>query len=190
MSTDSEDVSFIAKQVEMAKEESAKVTTVQYILGVVCIVGSAFCCGCVNITFAKLKDIHYSLLVFHYGWISSVVLFIWLLFEFIVWNGEFTEGFRIFTYTGYQWVLLLFIAISNALAMNLLTIAFQNDKSTFVSTMAYMMLVYAFIVDMTIFQIEFKVLELVGSIIILVLSLGTIYIKLRATTAAPTKVQN
>ena len=61
-------------------------------------------------------------------------------------------------------------------ALNLIcaTIAFQSDKSTTVSLLAYIELVYAFLVDVLMFDSKFSAVELAGAGIITFFNLVTI----------------
>jgi drug/metabolite transporter (DMT)-like permease len=55
-----------------------------------------------------------------------------------------------------------------------LTIAFQSDKSTTVSLLAYIELVYAFMADILLFDSTFTRMELVGAAIITFFNVLTI----------------
>lgn len=63
--------------------------------------------------------------------------------------------------------------------MTCLTIAYQKDNSATVSLLAYIELVYAFISDVTIFQISFIPMEIVGAAIITFFNIFTIYYKMK-----------
>ena len=148
-------------------------------IGLLCIFTTSWCAAIVVVLTRYLKEIHFSIMMFHYGWTASFVLMVWLIFEFIVWNNSFTNGFRLFTYSLYQWLLLIVIAIFNALAMNLATIANQYEKASFVSLLMYALVVYAFIVDVAVFQTNFSIKEMLGAIIVLLFNLSAIFIKIR-----------
>ena len=93
-------------------------------------------------------------MMFHYGWIASVVLIIYLTLEYVVGSGndQFEDGLRITTYTGTQWKQLIAISIINAIGMNCNTIAAQYEKSAFISLVGYIQVFFAFIADVAVFH--------------------------------------
>ena len=101
------------------------------LFGFICIFTTAILAPVVTIFTRIMKDIHFSLLMFHYGWIASLSLIIWLVFEhlYILGNPNLAN-IRFFTYTFNQNIALVIMAGLNALGMNLLTIAAQYEKSS------------------------------------------------------------
>ena len=76
----------------------------------------------------------------------------------------------------------MIIAVLNSLAMNLNTIACQYEKASFTSLLQYSLVVYAFMIDVTVFGVQFKQQELVGALIVLVFNLYAIINKLTIQT--------
>ena len=113
--------------------KAAKFTSEQYAFAMVCVFACSFL-GSIILTLTRfLKNLHFTLVMFHYGWISSVILTAWLLAEYLTDPSRFPQGLRLLTYNLNQWGLLGIISILNSIAMNLETIAFQYEKSSFMS---------------------------------------------------------
>lgn len=69
--------------------------------------------------------------MFHYGWVASLSLIIWLIFEHLYIFGDHNlANMRMFSYTFNQNVALVVLAAFNAFGMNLMTIAAQYEKSS------------------------------------------------------------
>ena len=64
--------------------------------------------------------------------------------------------------------------VCSSLNLTCLTIAFQSDKSTTVSLLAYIELVYAFMADILLFDSTFTMMEIVGAAIITFFNVLTI----------------
>ena len=128
-----------------------KVSGTAYIFGLVCIVIHAWCAATVVVATRFMKDIHFTLVMFHYGLISSVILILCLVAEYFMYKSSFPNGFRLFTYDLNQWALLVIIAIINSTSMNFNTIACQYEKSSFITLIQYSLVVYAFIIDLALF---------------------------------------
>ena len=138
---------------------------------------TAWCHSAVGVITRKLREIHFSLMMFHYGMFGTVLLSTWTLIEF----GAFTkeDGLRIIQYSKEQYLLLFLTGILNAISLNFLTLAFQNDKSAFIASIGYIMLVYAFLTDVLYFKTTFDVFELLGAFIILGFNILNIYNKIK-----------
>ena len=57
--------------------------------------------------------------------------------------------------------------------------AFQNEKSAFIASIGYIQLVYAFLIDILYFKIQFDGLDIIGAIIIIVFNVLSIYFKIK-----------
>jgi len=68
----------------------------------------------------------------------------------------------------------LLTGVCSSLNLTCLTIAFQSDKSTTVSLLAYIELVYAFMADILIYKSSFSANELTGAAIITFFNVLTI----------------
>ena len=53
----------------------------KYAIGVVCIVITSWTWSLANVLTRKLKEVHVSLMMFHYGWLASSILLIYLVWE-------------------------------------------------------------------------------------------------------------
>ena len=73
---------------------------------------------------------------------------------------------------------LIMTGVFSALNLTCITIAYQNDKSSTVSLLAYISLVYAFMADTVIFGHTFVILELAGALLITSFNLFTITYKM------------
>ena len=72
------------------------------------------------------------------------------------------------------------IAVANHGALYFAIVAFQNEKSGFISLLAYIGLVYAILLDIFFFHESFDALLLVGIIIVFVVNMTLIITKLNA----------
>jgi hypothetical protein len=89
---------------------------------------TAVCFSSIAVMTRKMKEIHFSLLMFHYGLFASVILGSYLIIEFIkaYYQGHLSEDcptFRLFCYDWKQWIQLIAIGILNCSSMNFMTIA-------------------------------------------------------------------
>ena len=150
---------FLTKQLREVKENSGKTSYLDYILGLTCILITSWIASIVVVVTRFLKDIHFSLIMFHYGWIASLTLFLWLIIEQVTNPSSLFQDINIIwrlTLTQYnteQYFILAVVATLNAVGMNLSTLAFQQEKSSFIALVAYIGVVYAFITDVAIFNV-------------------------------------
>ena len=49
----------------------------------------------------KMKDVHFTLVMFHYGFIASVILIVWLTIHYLTNLKDYPNGPRIFAYDGF-----------------------------------------------------------------------------------------
>jgi drug/metabolite transporter (DMT)-like permease len=107
------------------------ISTSQYIFGMSMMLVTACCFSGVTVMTRKMKEIHFSLLMFHYGAFASTLIGAYLIIEFIAKSNNGTYDavsedcttFRLFCYDSAQWFLLLAVGICNAVSMNFMTIA-------------------------------------------------------------------
>jgi drug/metabolite transporter (DMT)-like permease len=57
------------------------VSKIEYLIGLSCILTTAFMYSFIGVITRRLREIHFSLMMFHYGWITSLILIIYLLFQ-------------------------------------------------------------------------------------------------------------
>lgn len=74
------------------------------------------------------------------------------------------------------------------IALNSLNIAFQSDKSGFVSIIGYLCVVYGFLADEFIFQKPITGFDLGGALVIFVVTVGVAAYKLKQTSTPKGKV--
>lgn len=72
------------------------------------------------------------------------------------------------------------IAVANHGALYFAIVAFQNEKSGFISLLAYIGLLYAFLLDIFFFHESFNALLLFGIIIVFVVNMALIFSKLNS----------
>jgi drug/metabolite transporter (DMT)-like permease len=68
----------------------------------------------------------------------------------------------------------------SAISLVFWTLAFQNDKSAFISSLGYIQLVYALLLDVLMFDVEFSYPEIIGSSLIVFFLVINVSSKLRA----------
>ena len=122
----------------------------------------------------KMKEVHFSIIMFWFSAIGIVLVVCILLFTAFVRK----EVPTIFTYNSDQMYNLIMTGVFSALNLTCLTIAYQNDKSATVSLLAYIALVYAFLADIVLFKHQFVILELLGAAIITFFNIFTIWFKI------------
>lgn len=116
--------------------------TIEYLFGLSMIFCTSWCFSAVTVITRKIKELHFSLLMFHYGLFATILLTIVIIGEYLVTDHKtYRHGLpnscttiRLFCYDATQWFLLIFVAIFNSVSMNFMTIASQNDKSSFVAS--------------------------------------------------------
>lgn len=93
--------------------------------------------------------------MFNYAFIATFSLLLFLVIEYLT-GPEFGKLPRILTYSSKNYILMLVCALFNAFGMNLLTIARQSYKLSFVMIISYATLIYSFIADLTVFHLDFS----------------------------------
>ena len=96
----------------------------------------------------KMHEIHFSLLMF---WFSALGLI--FIIGYLIINSMIDDDYPTFFYYDFdQFKNLALTGIFSALNLTCLVIAYQNDKSSTVSILAYIELVYALLADVLIFD--------------------------------------
>ena len=70
----------------------------KYAIGVMCIVITSWTWSLANVLTRKLKEVHVSLMMFHYGWLASSILLIYLVWEHLDLEDPFNQTMRFLTY--------------------------------------------------------------------------------------------
>ena len=79
--------------------------------------------------------------------------------------------------------------LANSLILLFKIIAYQNERSGFITLLAYVGLIYAFLGDTFLFGEKFGALEIIGVTIIFLLNLALIFYKMRASTPSAVSSQ-
>ena len=106
-------------------------------------------------------------------------MIIGLYIENMLYSTEDGEPLRILNYTGEQYLYCIAIAVCNHGVLYFYIVAFQNDRSGFISLLAYIGLLYAFLLDIFYFHESFNALFLFGIITIFVINIALIFSKIR-----------
>ena len=94
-------------------------TSAEYSMGLLLITCCAFFYSIIIILTRKMKDVHFSLVMFHYGFLASIILIIWIVLKYVIYMSDYPNGPQIFTYDAEQWKLLITMSVANAVGMNL-----------------------------------------------------------------------
>ena len=144
------------------------------VIGVLVMVFVAFNDGLTFVMARTMKSIHFSVLMFWFSAIGMVVL----LFYMGIHTLYTQQAPTIMGYDLDQMKNLILTGVFSALNLTCITIAYQSDKSSTVSLLAYISLVYAFMADTVIFGHNFVFLELAGALLITSFNLFTIAYKM------------
>ena len=128
-----------------------------------------------NVLARTMKDLHYSLIQFWFSAIGLAFLIVYIIISCCV-RGDWPTFFY---YDGEQILFLVGTGVFSALNLTCLVIAYQNDGSAFVSLLAYIALVYAFLADITIFKLTFVAMEISGAAVITFFNVFTIWYKMK-----------
>lgn len=136
-----------------AVQTNARVGQGMKLLGLGCSLTMSFCYSLISVLTRKMQKIHYSVVLFYYGVFSVVTLTVALVIESFV-KDEPLRFIRM------SWMQLAVINVAsgfNCVGIVSHTIATQNEKSGFITSIAYVSLIYAFCGDLFIFEQIFSV---------------------------------
>lgn len=150
-----------------------------YLLGIMCALIAALGCSGIAIVTREIKEVHFSIMMFWYGIFAASIYFTTLLAEYQLsakydFIDETYPGFRLLCYNFHQWTLMLSAVFCNAVSMNCSTIAFQYEKSAFISSIMLIESVYAFIIDIVWFKTTFVTLEVLGVLVVVALNIANV----------------
>ena len=111
------DISHVLNQ---AKKNHDNLTFRGYLVGLACVICTAWCYSTVGVLTNYLNNIHFSVMLFHYAWSASTILIIYLCFDYLKSDSVVP---RLFTYNMQLYGLTLAASLLNAFGMNLATIA-------------------------------------------------------------------
>ena len=153
-----------------SEEDGLQVSHAARIAGFLLMVFVAANDGMVAVLARKMKNIHFSVVIWWFSLSGCLLTMSAITVKSLV-KGQAPD---LWFYTGEQFAYLFGAGLTSAISLNCATIAFQNDKSTTVSLLAYIELVYAFVCDIFMFGASFTALELVGTGIITFFNILTI----------------
>jgi drug/metabolite transporter (DMT)-like permease len=107
--------------------------------------------GMVAVLARRMSSIHFSVMMYWFALLGLIFTSTSLVVKAVI-AGALPS---IFSYSAEQYMSLTMTGICSSTNLTCLTIAFQSDKSTTVSLLAYIELVYAFMADVLIFNSTF-----------------------------------
>ena len=129
----------------------------------------------INCVLARvLKNVHPGIMMFWHGVLGLILAFAGVAITSLVSD----DGLTILNYDREVYILMLSATLFDTLQVNSQTIAFQSGNSGFVSLISYVNVLYAFIFDSLIFDEAFTWIQLTASCVILLVTVGTSFIKL------------
>ena len=93
-------------------------TSSETALGLIFMFVVAFLYSLIIILTRKMKGLHFTLVMFHYGLCASGILLVWLIIHYLTNLEEYPNGPRLLTYDRSQWFQLIAIAVINSVGMN------------------------------------------------------------------------
>jgi drug/metabolite transporter (DMT)-like permease len=100
----------------------------------------------------RLQDMHYSVLISYYS-LFALVIFA----KILLWQLFFAaKGPTIHNYTPRAYGEMFLCSLTNAFGAIFQTLAYQNERSGVVTLIGYIGLVYAFLADIFLFEIEYS----------------------------------
>ena len=89
------------------------------------------------------------------------------------------EPLRIINYDAEQYFYGFLVAVLNIATLLFKIVAYQNEKSGLITLLAYSGIVYAFLGDIFIFDLDFSNLQLLGILIILVFNVALVSTRIK-----------
>lgn len=118
------------------------------LFGTICSLTVASCYALVSVLTRSMQALHYSIVLFYYAIFSVLALMAILVAESYIKN----EPLRILTLSWYQIGLMTLTSTFNTFGLVFNTIALQNEKSGFITSIGYISIVYSFMGDLIIFD--------------------------------------
>lgn len=141
----------LSKHLDKVRENHHKLSSEALMIGLICVLGTAICQSTVGVVTRHVNSIHFSVILFHFAWFSTFMLASYLGIEYL--RSDLSEP-RLFGYDYHSYIICLVACISNAIGLNFLTIAWQNDKSAFVALVGNISVVYGLIIDVELFGLH------------------------------------
>eukprot|EP00352_Strombidinopsis_acuminata_P002455 CAMPEP_0176395482 /NCGR_PEP_ID=MMETSP0126-20121128/43443_1 /TAXON_ID=141414 ORGANISM="Strombidinopsis acuminatum, Strain SPMC142" /NCGR_SAMPLE_ID=MMETSP0126 /ASSEMBLY_ACC=CAM_ASM_000229 /LENGTH=378 /DNA_ID=CAMNT_0017768385 /DNA_START=27 /DNA_END=1163 /DNA_ORIENTATION=+ len=121
----------------------------------------------------KMKDLHFTVIMYNHTLLGMFIAVIWLTISALV-SQEIP-----LLYSAHQYWLIGAACVCDVISVNSLTIAYQADKAAFVSLVGQLNIVYAFTADYFIFDQVPSSLEIKGAAMIVCVTLFIGILKLR-----------
>jgi len=134
-----------------------------------------------NVLSRKLKNVHFSVLCFYHPIVGTTIAVAIMLVNFILTGA--TPGIYSAEIYGY----LGLCCACDFININSTNIAFQNDSSGFIAIIGYMSMVYGFLADEFIFHLPITGYDLLGAVLIAVVTLTTTVHKVYQSSQQKTK---
>ena len=144
------------------------------IVGCSCMIVLSMANGVLSVLTRMMQSLHVSVMMVYIALISLIIMTVGLLIENWVAGGPL----RIVHYTSEQYGYGFACGVLNVLALIFKIVAYQNERSGFVTLLGYIGLIYAFLGDTFIFNVSFGAMELIGVLIIFVLNMSLIFSKM------------
>ena len=137
------------------------------IIGIVLMLANAFMYACVTVLARQLQSVSFLVLLFWQGLLAAPATMIFTLVESHLREQEI----KILSYTAQQYLWELLPVALNFFAVSTFTIASQNERSGFVTLIGYISLVYSFLGDLIVSQQSPAMLELIGVVVLLLMTI-------------------
>ena len=131
-----------------------------------------------------LKGINSGVIMFWHGILGITLATIAVLTQYFVEDQPEGNSFHLFNMSWKLFGLMLAATMFDTLTVNAYTIAYQSDSSGFVALISYVVVIYAFLFDILIFDESFTWVELLAATSILVMTVLTSVVKLRESNKA------
>ena len=168
--------------VALSKDETDGVSVqttefTQYEIGVVFALCSACLAALWTVTTRRIRDLHFSLVMFYASAFAFLFSTAWLLF--------YKLNHEVFQFQGgaLTWIKLVMVGFCHFTASMSSTCAFQSMNPATVGMFMYMNIFYSYIVDVFVFDSQLNVLQFLGIGIILTFSVAGAIHKRFATPA-------
>lgn len=148
------------------EKEMASVVQYSVAFGIVLALIDSVSYGIIIVSNRFYKDVHWTVQMMTYS-ISGVAGFAVVAVILFLTDPNQKQYPSFVYYDREQWLYISAIAILATISNIFQTVAFQTTPSAFISMIGLINVVYGFVVDMVFFGLDFKVIQIVGAIIII-----------------------
>lgn len=121
-----------------------------------------------------LKEVNFAVIGFYHPLTGMTIASIYIGIQYVISGIAYYPAHDSMAY----WYCFL-ASIIDLVGLNILNIAFQNDKSGFVSIFGYMGVFFSYLADFFIFNNPAKGLEMIGAILIFLVTFGVAVYKMK-----------